>query len=135
MCFSDILTHLRSLNHAHNVEIFIKKWFKIINNLYVNNRQITKFWNCYILAFHRWNFLIFGFSNPDEHRLWGINPLLSVAIRKGMLLLPARCVPVFELETWFFVWRDVFDQHEHVSTHFLNSALLRSKIALLSWVF
>ena len=43
-------------------------------------------------------------------------------------------LPVFELETWFFVWRDVFDQHEHVSTHFLNLALLRSKIALLSWV-
>jgi hypothetical protein len=43
-------------------------------------------------------------------------------------------LPVFEVETWFFLWRDVFDQHEHVSTHFLNSALLRSKIALLSWV-
>ena len=42
-------------------------------------------------------------------------------------------LPVFELETWFFVWRDVFDQHEHVSTHFLILALLRSKMALWSW--
>ena len=91
MCFSDILTHLRSLNYALNVEIFTKKWFKIINNLYVNNRQIAKFWNCDILAFHRRNFLFFGFSNPDEHRLWGIKPLMSGPIRKGMLLLPARC--------------------------------------------
>ena len=91
MCFSDILTHLRSLNYALNVEIFTKKWFKIINNLYVNNRQITKFWNCDILAFHHRNFLFFAFSNPDEPRLWGINPLLSGPIRKGMLLLPARC--------------------------------------------
>ena len=42
-------------------------------------------------------------------------------------------LPFFELETWFFVWRDVFDQLEHMSTHFLILALLRSKMALWSW--
>ena len=91
MCSSDYPANLRSLNYALNVEIFTKKWFKIINNLYVNNTHITKFWNCDILAFHRRNFLVFGFSNPDEHRLWGIKPLMSGPICKGMLLLPARC--------------------------------------------
>ena len=42
-------------------------------------------------------------------------------------------LPFFELGTWFFVWREVFDQHEHGSNHFLISALLRSKMALWSW--
>ena len=42
-------------------------------------------------------------------------------------------LPFFELGTWFFVWREVFDQHEHGSNHFLISALLHSKIALWSW--
>ena len=42
-------------------------------------------------------------------------------------------LPFFELETWFFVWRDVFDQLEHMSTHFLILVLLRSKMALWSW--
>ena len=42
-------------------------------------------------------------------------------------------LPFFELETWFFVWRVVFDQLEHMSTHFLILALLRSKMALWSW--
>ena len=38
----------------------------------------------------------------------------------------------FELETWFFGGREVFDQYEHGSTHFFISALLRSKMALYS---
>ena len=42
-------------------------------------------------------------------------------------------LPFFELGTWFFVWREVFDQYEHGSNHFLISALLHSKIALWSW--
>ena len=38
----------------------------------------------------------------------------------------------FELETWFFGGREVFDHYEHKSTHFFISTLLRSKMALYS---
>ena len=61
------------------------------NNHRVRIRQNRQFQNCYISQGPRWKIFFLLISNSYEARLWEINPLLSVPIRKGFAPAPARC--------------------------------------------